>query len=110
MERSFECVNKNFSSGEVASDADLRWTTGGKPVVRFCVLTKHDKHIVRIPCVALDEHAEEACRLKKGDFVEVVGRLSIRPWDKQIEVVVQKLVVLAEQLPLTPDYGRQSGA
>jgi single-stranded DNA-binding protein len=108
----FEYVNKSFVSGEVASHPDIRWTVKGACVVRFPILTKHDKCMQRTDCVAFAGHSEEASRLKKGAFVEVVGRLSTRPWDRQVEIVIEGLRVLAEQaaLPLTPDPDRKSGA
>ena len=108
----FKDVNEVFLSGTVASAADVRWTVRGACIVRFCVITKHGKYPQRTPCAAFDGHAEQASRLKKGAFVEVVGRLSTRPWDKQVEIVIEGLRVLAEQpaLPLTPDYDRASGA
>jgi single-stranded DNA-binding protein len=107
----FEFVNKSFVSGEVVSPPDVRWTPKGACIVRFAILTKHDKSIQRTPCVAFSGHSEEASRLRQGAFVEVVGRLSTRPWDRQIEIVIEGLRVLAEQpaLPLTPDPDRKSG-
>jgi single-strand DNA-binding protein len=98
-------------------DSDVRWTPKGKCCVRFSIITKDGKYAQWNRCVAWEEHAEKASRLKQGAFVELVGRLQTRGWDDPrtggkrytTEVVIRKLEVLAEPDPDGKNDGEMAG-
>lgn len=79
-------------AGRLTRDAELRFTSGGKAVAQFCVVTSRrfndngtwvDKDTSFWDCTAFGEMAENVCeQLKKGDSVLVVGQMRQETWEK----------------------------
>lgn len=88
--------------GRCTDDPELRFTTGGKAVVKFSVAENRkigdgqEDRVSYFECEAWDKFAENiAATLKKGMRVIVTGRLEQQRWEKdgvnrsKIIVVVQ---------------------
>lgn len=88
-------VNEWRGLGNLAGNAELRYTQNGQPVVSFRIATnssyfsngqRHDRPAQFHPCVLWGKRGEALVRkecLLKGQAVEVVGRLEHRSYDKQ---------------------------
>jgi single-strand DNA-binding protein len=68
--------------GVLARDPDVRYTTSGKPVANFTVATTFEKRTGFHRCTAWEKLAERVGKLKKGDFVQLTGRLQTRDYEQ----------------------------
>lgn len=80
-------MNKVILSGRTTADIELRTTPGGKSVVNFTLAVNEgfgDKQKTNfIDCVAWQKQAEVASQyVRKGDRVNIVGRLQTRIYEK----------------------------
>lgn len=79
-------------AGRLTRDPELRFTSGGKAVAQFTVVTSRrfnnngtweDKDTSFWDCTAFGEMAENICEtLKKGDSVLVHGQMRQETWEK----------------------------
>jgi single-strand DNA-binding protein len=79
-------------NGRLTRDPELRFTSGGKAVAQFTVVTSRrfnnngtweDKDTSFWDCTAFGEMAENICEnLKKGDSVLVSGQMRQETWEK----------------------------
>jgi len=79
--------------GNLAADPELRFTSGGKAVANFTIVTSRsvkgadgtwDNDVDRTywPCTVWDKIAEHVCEsLGKGDAVIAIGYASTRSWE-----------------------------
>jgi single stranded DNA-binding protein len=104
--------NEAHVHGVLANEPAIRYTPSGKCVANLTLVTRHDRFTEFHKVTAWEKLAEKTAQLKKGDFLQVVGRLQTRSWeDKQsgqkkytTEIIAFQLVIPAEELePLTPD-------
>ena len=94
-------VNEVFLSGNVVTDAELRYTKTGKPVLTFRMATNkyvNEQQTTQYHNIVCWVDAELYSCLLKGDFVAVAGELSSRSYeDKTVakryvtELVAQNL-------------------
>ena len=94
-------VNKVFLSGNVVTDAELRYTKTGKPVLTFRMATNkyvNEQQTTQYHNIVCWVDAELYSGLRKGDFVDVAGELRSRSYEDKTgakryvtEVVVQNL-------------------
>ena len=94
-------INQVFLSGNVVSDAELRYTKTGKPVLTFRMAT--NKYVNEVQSTSYHNivcwvDAELYSGLRKGDFVAVAGELRSRSYEDKkgekryvTEVVAQNL-------------------
>lgn len=81
-------INVNFAvvAGNVASQAELRYTKNQKPVTTFTVATNAYRDGEQLPAqyhrIVCWVEAENYAGLMKGDFVTVTGELRTRSYEK----------------------------
>ena len=69
-------------AGSLVRDSEIRYTTSGKPVCSFTLVTKCGTSTEYHRCVAWEKQAEKLVEhFKKGSYIEVTGRLQTRSWD-----------------------------
>jgi len=76
-------VHKNevHLAGNLARDPEVKYTPTGKAVARLNVATKYKQATEYHRVTAWEQLAEKVAPLKKGEFVQIVGRLQTRSWD-----------------------------
>ena len=94
-------VNEVFLSGNVVTDAELRYTKTGKPVLTFRMATNKyikEQETTQYHNIVCWVDAELYSGLRKGDFVAVAGELRSRSYEDKkgekryvTEVVAQNL-------------------
>ncbi len=98
-------INQVLLAGFLTADAELRYTATQKPVLTFRMATNKkvkDKDYTQYHTVVLWNDAEDYGALLKGDFVQVVGELHTRTYEKNgekryiTEVVAMQLTVTAQ--------------
>jgi len=104
--------NECHLAGELAKDPEIRRTTTGKTVANLTLLTKHQQFSEFHKVVLWEALAARVEKLRKGDFLRVVGRLATRSWDDKqtnqkrytTEVVAYEVSIPSEaSAPITPD-------
>jgi len=78
------CVHKNevHLAGVLARDPEIRYTTSGKAVANFTVVTTHEKKSEYHRCTAWENQAERlAEKFRKDSYIKLAGRLQTRSWD-----------------------------
>jgi single-strand DNA-binding protein len=102
MEGSHKHKNEVHLAGTLAKDPQVRRTTSGKAMATLTVTTRYKDRSEFHRVVCWELAAEKAAPLKKGDFVQVVGRLQTRSWeDKQTHQKKYSTEVIAWQF-VTP--------
>lgn len=115
--------------GNLAADPELRFTSSGKAVANFTVVTSRsvkrddgiwDNDVDRTywPCSVWDRLAEHVCEsLQKGDAVIVVGDASMRSWEKQdgskgsrMEINAREVAASMKRWPVVPARGNGESA
>lgn len=76
-------VNEVHLKGELARDPEVRYTASGKTVANITVVTKSKEHTDYHRVTAWENQAEKLKPLRKGAFIEVVGRLQTRSYEQQ---------------------------
>ena len=79
MESQHKHKNEVHLAGILAKDPEVRRTTSGKAVATLTVMTRYKDRSEFHRVVCWELAAEKAAPLKKGEFVQVVGRYN-RSW------------------------------
>jgi single-strand DNA-binding protein len=75
--------NEVHLTGVLARDPEVRYTMSGKAVANFNVATIYEKSTEHHRCTAWEKQAERLGEhFHKGDFIQVVGRLQTRSYEK----------------------------
>ena len=116
--------------GNLGSDAELRATQGGNPILSFRVAVNERRKDAQgnwtdytnwVPCTMFGSRAEKIAQyLTKGTKVACTGRLRYSQWDdkqtgqkhSKIEVIVDDLDFMSsgqrQQAPAAPQYQQQA--
>ena len=90
--------------GNVGKDPEARTTQGGKSVVKFTVATQHGKEEKKTTwhnVVVFDEQAENVqAKIRKGDRVLIIGRLSKDQYEKD-GVKRESIEIVADEVCLS---------
>lgn len=93
-------VNSVVFSGNVGSDAEVRYTSNGKAIGQFNLAVSNGfgehKTTMWLKCLILGDRANKLCEyIKKGNRLCVSGRLDVREWtgndgtkQKSVEVII----------------------
>jgi len=109
----FGDLNKVMVMGNLTQDPDLRFTTGGTPVLNFSIATNRRykagddwKDEVTYHNVVVWRSAESlAKRIKKGTRIFVEGRMQTRSWDdKETGKKQYKTEIVADNVSLVARY------
>jgi len=97
--------NKVILIGNLAEDADTRYTPSGSQVTKLSLLINSDEgpgegqHLQTIDVVALERgHRFQGRSLMKGGWVLVEGRIKSRVWETQEGQKRKKLEIIAERI------------
>jgi single-strand DNA-binding protein len=101
-------------AGNLTGDPEVRYRPSGEAVASFCVAVNRvvksefqtHKVVDYLDCVQKGEEAEETARkIKKGDAVEIFGRLIQQRWEekgyKKSKVLVDAVSITAMQTMAT---------
>ena len=101
-------INRVCLAGNLGSDAELRWTQGGTPVLNFSIAVSerrknnqtggYDDYTNWFDCVLFGNRAEKVSQyLTKGTKVCVEGHLRFSSWERdgnkrsKVDVIVEEL-------------------
>ena len=103
-------ITCNFH-GFVTADAERRTSAAGRSWVRLRVGVGEGKRVQWIRIVVLGGALEVAAMLKRGDRIQVEGRLSLDKWRDKDGVERYSLSVVASKIekPLRPPRARGGG-
>lgn len=92
-------INLVVLGGRMTSDADVRKTNSGISVCNFSIAVQKNKDSADfIRCVAWDKQAEIMGYSKKGDYIEVQGKLETSSYEKdgrRIEATTVRAVYIS---------------
>lgn len=105
-------VNQSIFSGNLARDAETRYTPDGRPVVSFTIAnnrtTKQEKKTTWIRCSWFGQQAERVAEyLTKGTAVLVFGAIELREYQDKSGVTRSSLELFVDKLQLLG--GRPTG-
>jgi single-strand DNA-binding protein len=111
----FQDRNEVHLCGELARDAECRYTTTGKAVAKLTLCTKIKLSTAYHGLVVWEDLAERVAKLKKGARIKCAGRLQTSSWEKncvkhyKTEVICWQIVVQGQENEVTSTSGTQIG-
>ena len=114
----FNDVNKVILMGNITNDPDLRYTTGGTPVLNFGIATNRNYKVgdewrdeVTYHNIVVWRSAESlAKRIKKGTRLYIEGRIHTRSWEGNDGQKKYKTEITADNISLVARYESGSDA
>lgn len=107
-------MNHVIISGRLTKDAEIRYTSNKKAVASFTLAVDDGKDqnggrkAVFIPCVAWEKTAELIDQyFRKGDGLTVIGKISVRSYDKDGQKrFVTEVVATGIEFPFVKKEGK----
>lgn len=109
----YEFRNEVYICGDLARDAERRYTPNGKAVANLTLCTKFKESMAYHKVVAWEDLAERVGELKKGARIKVHGRLQTSSWEKngvkqyKTEVIAWQIVIKGQENTVTSTTGAQ---
>ena len=106
-------MNAVVVSGRLATEVDFRYTAHGRPVCSFIVAFSQPHAVGFVRVSAFDELADVAKRCKKGDAVEVVGRVNFEATgaiERRLAIIARSLKSSLRAEDLAVDFRRGRAA
>ncbi len=108
-------MNKVCLSGRITHDLDLRYTTSGKPVIKFNIAinrpkTSDGEQIADFPSIVVwGQQAENLSKYQnKGNLIAVVGRVQTRNYEDINGKKVYVTEILAENIEYLESKKKES--